>query len=122
MEQEFAYYVSHIVKPSRGSVTKNNGTIVNNFFIQIIALKSGERKSVCWIENGEKRFFNCKDLEEVKKIVKSILSHYSKFKFEILIFDKGYESELSVAIVSSFVNGEDVQERINAYNLKKNLE
>jgi len=84
--------------------------------------KNSNKKTICWIDNGKKSFFNCKTQEDLNKIVKSILDKYYKFNFEILTFDKAYEEGLSIEIVSSFISGRDnIQERINLYKLKKDL-
>lgn len=121
-ENDYQYHVSHIVRCKNGNVKRKNGEKVENFFLQVILSKGGEKRTVCWIENGKKKFFNCKNEEETRTAIKRVLDKYYKFDFEILTLDKAYEEGLSIEIVSSFISGRDnIQERINLYKLKKDL-
>lgn len=116
------FYVSHIVRPIEFPVSRIDNKPIDRLFFQIITSTSSSRMTICWIEDGIKRFFNCEDQEEMKKTMKFLLSKYEKFRFEILTLDKLYGPELSVVIVSNFINGEkNLQEKIDQYNLGEDL-
>jgi hypothetical protein len=114
--KEKKFYVSHIVRPLDECVYSSDGKKVSSLFIQVVSLENSNKKSICWVENGKKTFFNSRSDEEFNLAVKVILSKYSKFKFEILQLDHQYDAELSTIIVSNFISGShNMQEKIDEY-------
>lgn len=117
------FYVSLLLKsknndPVMNSITGENGI----FFIQIISSTESNRKVVNFIENGEKSFFKANDEEHALQIIKILLAPYSKFQPEILTFDKIYPIDFVSCAIENFISDKDVEEAINAFNLKKEME
>ena len=116
------FYLSHIIKSSNGFAETLGGEFLY-FCIQIISSTDSNKRSVTYIEANEKKFFNCKDDNEFSFVIKNILKKYKPFPPEILYIDKAYDLELCYCIIESFLRGEtNLQEKIDQYNLKKDLE
>ena len=116
------FYLSHIIKSSNGFAETLDGEFLY-FCIQIISSTDSNKRSVTYIEANEKKFFNCKDDNEFSFVIKNILKKYKPFTPEILYIDKAYDLELCYCIIESFLRGEpNLQEKIDEYNLKKDLE
>lgn len=122
-EEEYPYYISHIVRCTNTPIKRVDGKEVNNVFLQIISAHSTSRQSICWVENDKKTFFNSLNLDDTKRIVKVILATYVRFNFEILTLDRAYDEEMSLLMVKGFLNGDqNLQEKIDTYKLNKELE
>jgi hypothetical protein len=116
------FYLSHIVKSSNGFAETLTGEFLY-FCIQVISCTDSNKKAVTYIEANEKKFFNCKDDKDFSFVVKNILKKYKPFTPEILYIDKAYDLELCYCIIENFLRGEpNLQEKIDEYNLKKDLE
>jgi hypothetical protein len=105
------FYLSHIIKSSNGFAETLGGEFLY-FCIQIISSTDSNKRSVTYIEANEFSF-----------VIKNILKKYKPFTPEILYIDKAYDLGLSYCIIESFLRGEtNLQEKIDQYNLKKDLE
>lgn len=122
-EIDYPYYISHVLRFSDPIVQRLDGRKVDKVFLQVISSRKSDKKSVCWGENGNNTFFNCKNEEDFRRTIRIILSSYVKFQFEILTIDRAYEEDLFVIMVSNFLKGEkNLQEKIDGYKLNKELE
>ena len=116
------FHLSHIVKSSNGFAETLTGEFLY-FCIQVISCVDSNKKTVTYIEADQKKFFNCKDDKDFNSIVKNILKKYKPFTPEILYIDKAYDLGLCYCIIENFLRGEpNLQEKIEEYNLKKDLE
>ena len=116
------FYLSHIVKSSNGFAETLNGEFLY-FCIQVISCVDSNKKTVTYIEADQKKFFNCKNDKDFALVIKNILKKYKPFTPEILYIDKAYDLGLCYCIIENFLRGEpNLQEKIEEYNLKKDLE
>lgn len=122
MEDSLSYYVSHVVKSRTGIVKRKDGSTSAMFSLQVIT-SSSEKKSVCWIDEDIRMYFNCIGEKSLKTVIADILSYYEKFDFEILTLDRLYDESLSLLIISNFFSGsENLQQKINEHKQSKGLE
>ena len=116
------FYLSHVVKSAAFGAETLDGQFLF-FCIEIISCIDSDRKSVIYIEGDQKKYFNCPDSESFKNTIKNILKKYKPFPPEILYIDKAYDLKLCYCIIENFLRGEtNLQEKIDEYNLKKDLE
>lgn len=87
--------------------------------INIITSIDSQRKTIVFVEDFEKSFYNVSSIEEMNKTIKVLLSRYFAFESEILSFDKDYPEDFVQTVISSFIKGDDVQRAIGLYNLNK---
>jgi len=116
------FYLSHVLKSASFGAETLDGKFLF-FCIEIISCMDSDKKSVIYIEGGQKKYFNCADSESFKATIKNILKNYKPFPPEILYIDKPYDVDFSYCVIGNFLKGEkDLQQKINEFNLKKDSE
>lgn len=121
-EDAAKFYISHILRPKRFAVKASSKQEVK-LTVLILSSIDSDRKSICLQENGKNSYFNCISFDHYKSTIKQILDKYLRFEAEILSIDKAYEEDFYLLITKSFIeNPESLEEKVNLFKLKKNLE